>query len=81
MGPAVPLIAEDDLDPIFTHYIAERRKIRDWVPNNVYALANAPDLGRSARGVATKQAGAGLAEMLGCHCQLHSQGLATKMTG
>ncbi len=51
IDPIVPLIAEDDLDPTFTSYIAERRKIRDWVPNNVYALANAPELGLSARGI------------------------------
>lgn len=45
----VPLIADDDLDPSFMDYIVNRKKMRAWVPNNFYALANAPELGMSAR--------------------------------
>jgi alkylhydroperoxidase family enzyme len=47
----IPLVADDELDPTFADYVAERKRRRSWVANNTYALANAPELGMAARNI------------------------------
>jgi len=49
--PLVPLLADDELDPTFSRYVSEQKQARPWVANNIYALANAPELGIVARGI------------------------------
>lgn len=47
----VPLLSDDELDPLFSDYVAARKPTSEWIPNNIYALANAPELGMAARGI------------------------------
>jgi len=47
----VPLLSDNELDPLFSGYVAARKPTSDWIPNNIYALANAPELGMAARGI------------------------------
>ena len=51
MDEVVPLVSDDELAPEFSDYVSERKKTKSWVPNNIYALANAPELGMAARGI------------------------------
>jgi AhpD family alkylhydroperoxidase len=45
----IPLVREDELSPEFAAYVEKVKQRRVWVPNNTYALANAPELGMAAR--------------------------------
>jgi uncharacterized peroxidase-related enzyme len=47
----VPLVQDDELSPEFAAYVGKVKQRRAWVPNNTYALANAPELGMAARGI------------------------------
>lgn len=51
LNEIVPLVRDEDLAPPFDDYVSNRKKTRSWVPNNTYALANAPELGMAARGI------------------------------
>ena len=50
-GQIVPLIRDEDLAPPFDEYVSNWKKTRSRIPNNTYALANAPELGMAARGI------------------------------
>jgi alkylhydroperoxidase family enzyme len=47
----VPLVRDEDLAPPFDDYVSSRKKRGRMVANNIYALANAPELGMAARGI------------------------------